>query len=77
MVKQAMNEEKKHLKERAGNSGHVIPHFDGTVPSPYSLSPEILAKTQGTHSRWRISRVALCELTVAEETCRELPISEA
>jgi hypothetical protein len=42
-----MNEEKKYLKEMAGNSGHVIPHFGGTVPSPDSLSPQLLAQTAG------------------------------
>ena len=42
-----MNEVKKYLKERTGNTGHVIPHFDGTFPSPDSLSPQFLTQTAG------------------------------
>jgi hypothetical protein len=45
MCEQPMNEEMKYSKERSGNTGHVIPHFDGSVPSPDSLSPQLLTQT--------------------------------
>jgi hypothetical protein len=36
-----------------------------------------LPKPHGTHSRWWILLVALCELTVAERSCGNLPVCEA
>ena len=65
-----------YLKERAGHSGHVIPHFGCTFLSPESLSPQLHAQTaRYTQSVANLAcDTVRCELTVAEESCGNLPI---